>query len=317
MQHVARWAERQHAAPPALYASEMHGERTQVEVFTRIPDALLHEFSLGPMAILALRCGTVSIRREPADIRARQNLMSTFIFQLTGRSTFNHYGNHITLQEGDITLCNNSRQYEMRLDGRNELIMFRVPTPLVHKSLPSPELIYGQRLAAHQGLASMAVAMVRDIAAGELAQRPSDMSERAARHLLGVLAASFVGLPDATNAASAIMSTRFSNVKLFIEEHLRDDALKPALVAQSVGVSDRYLRMIFAAGEESPSTYILRRRLEECAAQLRDPQWRHHSITSIAFGWGFNSAPHFARSFRARFDCSPRAYRRRMLGLHE
>ncbi len=76
-----------------------------------------------------------------------------------------------------------------------------------------------------------------------------------------------------------------------------------------MNLSDRYLRMIFAVSDEAPSAYILRRRLEECAAQLRDPQWRHHSITNIAFGWGFNSAPHFARSFRNQFGCSATDYR--------
>jgi AraC family transcriptional activator of tynA and feaB len=109
------------------------------------------------------------------------------------------------------------------------------------------------------------------------------------------------------------MSARFSKMKLFIEEHLRDPALRPAFVARRMGVSDRYLRMIFAVGDESASSYILRRRLEECAAQLRDPRWQHHSITSIAFGWGFNSAPHFARSFRAQFCCSPSDYRHQKL----
>ncbi len=64
------------------------------------------------------------------------------------------------------------------------------------------------------------------------------------------------------------------------------------------------------------STYILRRRLEECARQLADPRWRGHSISDIAFGWGFNSAPHFSRSFRELYGTSPRDYRLRHSGEH-
>jgi AraC-like DNA-binding protein len=67
--------------------------------------------------------------------------------------------------------------------------------------------------------------------------------------------------------------------------------------------------MIFATGGESILAYILRRRLDECAARLADPQWRGHSITEIAFSYGFNSAPHFTRTFRDRFGISPREYR--------
>jgi AraC family transcriptional regulator, positive regulator of tynA and feaB len=116
-------------------------------------------------------------------------------------------------------------------------------------------------------------------------------------------------------STSAIMSGRFWKVKLFIEEHLRDPDLSPSLIARKLQLSDRYLRMIFAVSDESPSAYILRRRLEECARQLRDPRWRSHSITDIAFSWGFNSAPHFARSFRTRFASSPRDYRQQNIEL--
>jgi AraC-like DNA-binding protein len=71
--------------------------------------------------------------------------------------------------------------------------------------------------------------------------------------------------------------------------------------------------MIFATSSETVSSYILRRRLEECARQLSDPHWSGHSIAEIAFAWGFNSASHFTRSFRDRFGASPRHYRRGQL----
>jgi hypothetical protein len=74
-------------------------------------------------------------------------------------------------------------------------------------------------------------------------------------------------------------------------------------------MSPRYLRAIFATSNETVSAYILRRRLEECARELADPRARAGSITEIAFGWGFNSAPHFTRSFRERYGMSPRQYR--------
>ncbi len=79
--------------------------------------------------------------------------------------------------------------------------------------------------------------------------------------------------------------------------------------AQGLKLSSRYLRMIFATSGETVSAYILRRRLEESGRQMADPQWRGRSIAEIAFGWGFNSAPHFTRSFRDRYGLSPRQYR--------
>jgi AraC-like DNA-binding protein len=61
------------------------------------------------------------------------------------------------------------------------------------------------------------------------------------------------------------------------------------------------------------SAYILRRRVEECARQMSDPNWSGHTLTEIAFSWGFNSAAHFTRSFREQFGSAPRDYRRSAL----
>jgi AraC-like DNA-binding protein len=55
--------------------------------------------------------------------------------------------------------------------------------------------------------------------------------------------------------------------------------------------------------------YIQRRRLEKCASQLSNPMWCGHTISEIAFSWGFNSSAHFTRAFRAHFGVTPREYR--------
>jgi AraC-like DNA-binding protein len=58
------------------------------------------------------------------------------------------------------------------------------------------------------------------------------------------------------------------------------------------------------------SAYILRRRLEECARQMCSPGWSAHTLTEIAFSWGFNSAAHFTRTFHEKYGMAPREYRR-------
>lgn len=309
MRQAAELVDSRYAVAPTIYTSNMHGERTHIEVYTRVPDATLRKIEMGPMEMILMRCGSVSIRRNAEEITGRSKRMSTFILQVQGHSAFKHYGNQIMLDEGDITLCDNNTQYELRLDGANELIMFRVPMNMVKETIPSPDSLCGRRLASHEGLASTAAAMAIDLARKDDLSLSSETRERAGRHLLDVLASSYAAMMDERVSASAIMSGRFWKVKLFIEENLRDPELSPSLIARKLQLSDRYLRMIFAVSDESPSAYILRRRLEECARQLRDPRWRSHSITDIAFSWGFNSAPHFARSFRARFENSPRDYR--------
>ncbi|MEI9851552.1 MAG: helix-turn-helix domain-containing protein [Sphingomonas sp.] len=126
--------------------------------------------------------------------------------------------------------------------------------------------------------------------------------DRAARHLLDVLSSAYAASIDQAFPASSLMAGRFWKVKLHIEENLRDPTLSPSNIAERLKLSDRYLRTIFAVSDESPSSYILRRRLEECARQLEDPRWRGRSITDIAFSWGLQQRA----AFRAHL---PRALR--------
>jgi AraC family transcriptional regulator, positive regulator of tynA and feaB len=87
------------------------------------------------------------------------------------------------------------------------------------------------------------------------------------------------------------------------------------VIAAALAMSARYVSDIFGANEQSVSHYIWERRLQKCHAALADPFQRGRSISSIAFGWGFNDTSHFSRLFKSRYGVSPRDYRARAGGL--
>jgi AraC family transcriptional activator of tynA and feaB len=293
-----------------LYATRI--ERAQI-VTTGYSEAEIAVDQLGPLRVTRLRCGESVIRRGERDIGYVGERAYTFVLQVEGQSSFKHYGHQIALRPGDFTVYDNAAPYSFSLGAGSEVILLRGLVAAVKEHLPTPDFFCGRRLGADQSLASTAGAMLVSIAQ-QLGEGLSDeCRERAARHLLAMVTGSYVAAFDNLISASSIMAGRHWKVKLFIEQHLRDPDLTPSLVADQLKISSRYLRMIFAANAETPSAYILRRRLEECASRLADPRWRGHSITEIAFSWGFNSAPHFTRSFRDRFDVSPRHYRQQHL----
>ena len=187
--------------------------------------------------------------------------------------------------------------------------MLRIPGSLLRESLPSPHECCARRLSSGQDLVSTASAMARSLGDQLRAGLSDECRQRAAQHLLAIISSCYVASFDRLGSRSSVMTGRHWRVRLFIEQNLRDPELSPAMIAAHLKLSSRYLRMIFAANNESISAYVLRRRLEECAARLIDPRWSGHSITEIAFSWGFNSAPHFTRSFREQFKRSPRDFR--------
>ena len=268
---------------------------------------------LGPTRLIRIRTDEATIKRSPGDIGYLRERTFTLVLQVKGKGLVEHYGHAIELHEGDFTLYDNSAPFTCRLDDASELIMLRAPARMMKERLPSPNLLCGKRLPAGEGLAYTAAAMIVSLFHQMEDGLEDECRERAANHLLAVVASCYVAAFDQMVVPSSVVSGRHWKVKLFIEQHLRDPDLSPSLIAERLRISSRYLRMIFATSNETPSAYILRRRLEECASRIGDARWRGHSITEIAFSWGFNSAPHFTRSFRDRFHISPRDYRQQHL----
>ena len=98
-------------------------------------------------------------------------------------------------------------------------------------------------------------------------------------------------------------------IRLHIEERLRDDDLTPANVAAAHGISQRYLNKLFEAEYTSVGRLIRDRRLDKCHHDFQNPAFSEKPISQIAYSWGFNSSSHFSRIFKERFGTSPQELR--------
>ncbi|MDH6604837.1 AraC-like DNA-binding protein [Streptomyces sp. SAI-208] len=88
---------------------------------------------------------------------------------------------------------------------------------------------------------------------------------------------------------------------------LTDAALSPAAVAAHLHVSVRTLQRAFASLDESFSSYIRRRRLEEAAAALTAPG-SPLSVSEAAARWHFTDSSHFIRAFKKHYRTTPAHY---------
>ena len=113
--------------------------------------------------------------------------------------------------------------------------------------------------------------------------------------------------PDAS--ASAIQAALLHRLCQTIERRLDEPDLTPARVAQTEGISERYLQKIFEGTGDSFSHYLRERRLQRIASDLANPAEASRPVSEIAYRCGFNDAAHFSRAFRERFGMSPRDFR--------
>jgi AraC-like DNA-binding protein len=87
--------------------------------------------------------------------------------------------------------------------------------------------------------------------------------------------------------------------------HLDNAGLSVASVASHLGVSPRYVHMLFAATDMSFSEFVLTQRLARAHRMLASPHHVGDTISTIAFAVGFADLSHFNRTFRHRYGCTP------------
>ncbi|OIJ95632.1 hypothetical protein BIV24_08495 [Streptomyces colonosanans] len=95
----------------------------------------------------------------------------------------------------------------------------------------------------------------------------------------------------------------------FIDLHLTDADLSPKTIARAHHISVRYLHRLFKEGGTTVGRWIQHRRLEGCRRALTFRRWENVTIGAVANRWGFQSAAHFSRVFRAAYGMSPQEWR--------
>jgi AraC-like DNA-binding protein len=265
---------------------------------------------LGPVQFVRMTANRSNIERTQRHIRPNAPRLYSYLLQVRGSSVLDHWGHEAHLAAGDFVLCDSAVPHSFSIDDDSTIVLLRIDARTMREHLPTPEQYCGLRLRHDVGLTATMSAMVEKLSAQLETGFTSPYDTRFAHHLLEMLAMSYaIGL-EQEPSVSSIVRGRQAEVVRYIEEHLRDPELSPARVAAGLRISPRYMRTVFAHSGEKVSAYIMRRRLEECAKQIRNPSWAGHTLTEIAFAWGFNSAAHFARAFHDHFGMSPREYRR-------
>ncbi|MEU1786841.1 helix-turn-helix domain-containing protein [Streptomyces sparsogenes] len=98
-------------------------------------------------------------------------------------------------------------------------------------------------------------------------------------------------------------------IRAYIDRHLADPELSPRTIAEAHHISVRYLHKLFEGEDTTAGRWIQSRRLEACRRDLGRRETMGRTIAAVAHRWGFASAAHFSRVFRAAYGVSPREWR--------
>lgn len=226
--------------------------------------------------------------------------------QVLGMGQLTQAGRSVVLHPGDMALYDTARAYDLRFADEQQQLVLRIPREELLVRCPEAESRVGIRVAAATPAARLVNDLVRSVAA--LDALPSEHSRRS-------LAATLMDLvldglnPKAPSISMPPVPPLLSRAQLLAEKHLPEHNFTVARWAADLGISERYLRALFAACGQSPAQYLWQQRLGRAANHLRDTEFREQRITDIALACGFNDSAHFSHAFRTAFGMTPSGYR--------
>ncbi|MFZ6049585.1 AraC family transcriptional regulator [Pseudomonas sp. CR3202] len=258
---------------------------------------------LDDMSIALVQGNEHVVERDSAMVRAIPK-ESVFVSLVQGSRSFFYQGDDCTLlAPGELVIYRTDRPYLFGFSGAMRQFIFDIPQEL-----------FGERcLRRLDGPLKVGVeTRLQRLLIRTLADRTWEFFERPLNDEAGhfqdgaiELLASIIAGQAGERRVSAHGASYLLAAKRMIAEQLGDPDLDCESVAQAVGISVRHLARLFTLEGGSVSRYIRDKRLGQARRMLSSPQAVGLDISEVAYRHGYSSQAHFARSFKARYGCTP------------
>ncbi|HZV18369.1 MAG TPA: helix-turn-helix domain-containing protein [Sphingobium sp.] len=226
--------------------------------------------------------------------------------QHVGRSINETGGRTSLLNEGDFLLFDPAQPLELTFTEPTQTIVLRLPVAYIEARMPRLRQMVGVPIRGDSGAGALFSRFLR-AAWAQIETGENDWGDAMSDVIWPLLDLAYSPISGSEPEAGR-RDQRRRAVLEFIEAHLCDAGLDTHQIASHVGVSARYVQLLFAEMGTTPSAYIQQCRLDHAASRL-DKERDDATITGIAFDAGFNDLSSFCRAFRRRFGMSPSDYR--------
>lgn len=271
-------------------------------------EASIRRCNFGELRLCAVSLGRHRLENGWAAAPVEEDGLVKFIFQEEGACVIEQDGHQATITAGQWCALDKTLPFTIHADGMSRQIAMSLPRrKIAHWRGVTGRLVtpLGFLRGTGQVLHSSATAAM---SAGAVLGRGD--RARLGDALVTLLNVAWHAEPLAERPGPR---SRRMAVLAYIERNLADPDLDITAIARALGFSKRTLHQLFADDVTTVGRIIWERRLERCRRELADPACTGESITEIAHRWGFSDSQHFSRSFKARFNMSPRTYRQSQL----
>lgn len=213
-----------------------------------------------------------------------------------GHSVAHQGRQSVALGPGELTLLRAKEPYRIEFSRPNRMSVLSLPVPTAHVDLDSHLLV---RHSLEQG--ALLAAFIRRLETLDANPASGSSHMRLAQDLMAL---TWPRQPQQRRASAQVWEQR---ILTLLERNLADSTLDAKGIGNELGISARYVQMVFARRGETLSSYLQERRLTLASYLLRSHPAM--SITDIAYASGFCDLSHFCHVFQRRFGTSARRWR--------
>ncbi|MFB7776183.1 helix-turn-helix domain-containing protein [Streptomyces bauhiniae] len=259
---------------------------------------------LGPFQVSRVEAGPQRVARTSRLIARDGEEYLTLSLQHWGTARLEQDGGQVQLRRGTFTVSDSGRPFSKELPGAFGFTAFHWPrttTGLTDRSLRAltATVFSSGTLGSTAGLVASHLSRLARGADSYSAETAWRLASTAI-DLLDILAQEQLGQDLVTQPPNVVLV----RVKDYMLRHLCDPDLTPERIASAHFISVRYLHRLFQKDGTTVGRWLLLRRLEMCRGELA----RATSVAATAGRWGFVSASHFSRVFKATYGCTPREW---------
>jgi AraC-like DNA-binding protein len=213
---------------------------------------------------------------------------------------------------GDGMLMNNAEVGSITLAADARFTSFSVPVTAISPLVADLDAAIARPVPADNAALRLLVGYLENARDAQALVTPQ-LQHLAVTHLYDLVAVAVGATRDASEIAKGrgVPAARLRAARAFVLRNLARHDLSAATLALHLGVTPRYIYMLFEHENESFSEFLLGERLKRAHRILTDEHFAHRPIGTIAFDSGFSDLSYFNRTFRRRFGMTPSEVRRR------
>lgn len=271
--------------------------------------AMLTAKDAGEISMMRCVSKPATVIHNPAWLPGKRVTDYMIKTQVKGTTKLNVDGQQLLMRPGDYIICDNSRTYSLDFQEETAIISIPLSSEYLRKFSPFPQDVAFLPVDNSNPVRRVAYDYLDSLWRNNASDLYASTREKLASTFLELAVLSIAEQKNQQFPVKASHRELFNRCCQYIDKNFIDETLAPAQIAQTNGISLRYLQSIFAEQETTVNSYLLEKRLNEAMKILKSQIYASRTISEIAYSLGFKSLASFSRSFKEYYGMSPKSAR--------